>query len=238
MANTQIELPESFRDANNYRNQYTTLQTNLNVSPYYDDFNVDSQFYRILFKPGYAVQARELTQIQSMLQNQVTKFGKHVFKEGSVVLGAQFAIEKYDYVKVSDLDTNNQAVDITQYVGKTFTNPVTGLSAYVNKVVDGSETAADKKMLFVRYTNSGTVGVYSGVTKTFSGSDVIVSDQGSLKVLSAANDPIGYGSIFFVSEGVIFAKNHFLSFPTQSVIIDRYSTSATCRVGFIITEEI
>ena len=100
MANTQIELPESFRDANNYRNQYTTLQTNLNVSPYYDDFNVDSQFYRILFKPGYAVQARELTQIQSMLQNQVTKFGKHVFKEGSVVLGAQFAIEKYDYVKV------------------------------------------------------------------------------------------------------------------------------------------
>ena len=238
MANNQIELPESFRDANTYKNQYSTLQTNLNVSPYYDDYNVDNQFYRLLFKPGYAVQARELTQIQSMLQNQITKFGKHVFKEGSIVLGGQFAIEKYDYVKVADLDTNNQTVDITKFEKQTFTNPTTGLTAYVHKVVDGSQTATDQKMLFVRYTNSGSVGAYAGVTKTFSAGDTIVSDQGTLKVLGSLYTPIGYGSIFFVSEGIIFAKNHFLSFPTQSVIVDRYTTSATCRVGFIITEDI
>ena len=54
--------------------------TNLNVSPYFDDFNADNDYYRILFKPGYPVQARELTGLQSMLQNQIEKFGQHFFK--------------------------------------------------------------------------------------------------------------------------------------------------------------
>ena len=61
-------------------------KTNLNISPYYDDFNKDKNFYKVLFKPGYPVQARELTGLQSLLQNQVESFGKHIFKEGSMVI--------------------------------------------------------------------------------------------------------------------------------------------------------
>ena len=62
-----------------------SLSTNLNVDPYYDDFDETKSFHRILFRPGFGVQARELTQIQSILQNQIDRFGQHVFKEGSVV---------------------------------------------------------------------------------------------------------------------------------------------------------
>ena len=40
---------------------------NFNTSPYYDDYNADDKFLKILFNPGRAVQARELTQIQSIL---------------------------------------------------------------------------------------------------------------------------------------------------------------------------
>ena len=61
-------------------------QTNLNVSPYFDDFDPDNDFHRVLFKPGYPVQARELTGLQSMMQNQIEKFGKHFFKEGAKVI--------------------------------------------------------------------------------------------------------------------------------------------------------
>jgi hypothetical protein len=43
------------------------LNTNFNVNPYYDDFDEDKLFLRMLFKPGYAVQARELTQLQTLL---------------------------------------------------------------------------------------------------------------------------------------------------------------------------
>ena len=55
------------------------------VTPYYDDFNEDKNFHRIMFRPGYAVQARELTQLQTILQNQVERFGRHVFVNGSSV---------------------------------------------------------------------------------------------------------------------------------------------------------
>ena len=62
-----------------------------NVDPYYDDFlkagadglSPKEKYNKVLFRPGIAVQAREMTQLQSMLQNQVTQFGNHMFKEGS-----------------------------------------------------------------------------------------------------------------------------------------------------------
>ncbi len=57
-------------------------QTNLNVSPYFDDFDPNDNYHKVLFKPGYPVQARELTGLQSILQNQIEKFGQNFFKEG------------------------------------------------------------------------------------------------------------------------------------------------------------
>ena len=63
-----------------------TQKTNLNISPYYDDFDPNNQFYKVLFKPGFPVQARELTTLQSGLQNQLESFGNHIFKDGSMVI--------------------------------------------------------------------------------------------------------------------------------------------------------
>ena len=54
-------------------------ETNLNVAPYFDDFNAKDNYCKILFKPGTPVQARELTGIQSLLQDQIEKFGNHSF---------------------------------------------------------------------------------------------------------------------------------------------------------------
>ena len=61
-------------------------KTDFNVTPYWDDFDTTDNFYRVLFRPGFAVQARELTQLQTILQNQIAQFGNHVFKEGAIVI--------------------------------------------------------------------------------------------------------------------------------------------------------
>ena len=63
--------------------------TDLNVAPYYDDFDEDDNFHRVLFRPGFAIQARELTTLQSILQAQVEKHGRHMFREGTVVIPGQ-----------------------------------------------------------------------------------------------------------------------------------------------------
>ena len=54
-------------------------ETNLNVSPYFDDFDSNKNYHKVLFKPGYPVQARELTTLQSILQNRVEQFGNNIF---------------------------------------------------------------------------------------------------------------------------------------------------------------
>ena len=69
------------------------MALNFDVSPYYDDFSPTKNYYRILFKPGYAVQARELTQSQTILQDQISKFGLGVYNDGSKVSGANISVD-------------------------------------------------------------------------------------------------------------------------------------------------
>ena len=65
------------------------MALNFNVDPYYDDFDPSKNFHRILFKPGSAVQARELTQSQTILQNQISNFADHIFSQNSPVSGGK-----------------------------------------------------------------------------------------------------------------------------------------------------
>jgi len=89
---------------------------NLNVSPYFDDFNESKNYQRVLFKPGTPIQARELTTLQSILQNQVEKFGKHFFKEGSMVIPGQIAFDQY-YTCVQ-IDETHLGIPVSFYIIK------------------------------------------------------------------------------------------------------------------------
>lgn len=211
----------------------STINTDFNTSPYYDDYDQDKQFARILFRPGRAVQARELTQLQTIIQQQVRRFGEHVFKMGSIVTGGLIGVDKtIEYVKINDLDASGADFDIDDFVGVTFTGATSGVTAFVELVEDGTESATNKKTLFVRYTNSGT----DGETKTFSAGETINSSVGNLVVYNTT--PTGKGLMFFISEGSLFAKDHFLYFPNQKIIVSRYSTTASARIGFNLTESL
>jgi len=86
-----------------------SIDTDLNVSPYFDDFDFEKGYNRILFKPSVPVQARELTQIQSILQKQIEKFGENVFKNGTIVSGCTINLKGTRFVKVED---RTQAGDV------------------------------------------------------------------------------------------------------------------------------
>ena len=237
--NTDLLLANLLSAANTgnseiYTNFNSTLLTDLSVAPYYDDNDIENNYHRIIFRPGYAVQARELTQIQTMIQDQINRFGKHVFKEGSIVLGGSFSLEtKFAYVKVKDVDDQGRPINIGHYLGQTIRSPLTNLTAFIYKVADGNESDSNTKTIYVRYTNSG-----NNSETVFSPDETLVCDQGNLVILPSNRTPTGFGSIFVVREGVFFAKNHFIAFKTQSVILSRYDSNPTCRVGFIILEEI
>ena len=65
---------------------------NVNQSPYFDDYDETKDFHQILYKAGFPVQARELTQEQTILRNQIKRFGNHVFQDGSKVTGGDVTL--------------------------------------------------------------------------------------------------------------------------------------------------
>ena len=126
------------------------LDTDFNVNPYYDDYDEDKKFLRMLFKPGYAVQSRELTQLQTILQKQVERFGKSIYKDGSVVTGGQTVFQNTTFIKV---DTNylGIAVNVNSFVGQTIVDNIQSPTkrAEVLKVYDTDTGTGDPKTLLV-----------------------------------------------------------------------------------------
>lgn len=223
--------------ANNYQ---LRLTTDLNVEPYYDDYDPDKGYYRILYKPGYAVQARELTQSQTILQSQVNRFARHIFKEGSLVLDqdqnrGRFFLGKIPYVQVSSVDSTNTAIDVSTYNGMIVTGANSAISAKVIRSLPaGSDATVEPDTLYIAYLDSNPD---DNVSIFIPGETLVANGMPSLTVLPSAN-ATGYGAEFKINDGVLFAKEHFISFAGQSVIAERYSQNATCQIGFNITESI
>ncbi len=216
-----------------------SLTTDLNVAPYYDDFNETKNFHRILYRPGLAVQARELTQQQSILQNQIDRFAEHVFKEGSVVRGGEMAYDnKIAYIKIRDDDQNGDSVTASLFANTTITGQASGVTAYVIDSLDGSESGApNTKTLYVRYTGSGSNNT---TTAALSG-EVLSNGTISANVCTEgvqASNVTGLGSRINFKGGILYAKDHFIRFDEQSEVLGRYSGNVSYKVGYTINESI
>ena len=100
--------------------------TDFNVSPYYDDFTESKKFHRVLFRPAFAVQARELTQSQTQLQNQIERMSDHLFDKGAMVIPGEIGYDlKYYAVKL----TSKTATSVDTYIDSTLTGATSGADA-------------------------------------------------------------------------------------------------------------
>jgi len=134
------------------------IQTNLSPSPYFDDYSDDKNFHRILFKPGVAVQVRELNQLQRILQTQVERFGDNIFKRGTIIDGCNFTfLNKLTYAKLKDNDTKGAPISVSTFKNYYAKDPSSNLTGVIVATANGYEsTAPDLNTIFVRFINSGT----------------------------------------------------------------------------------
>ena len=221
------------------------MALNLNVSPYYDDFDDTKNFNRVLFRPGYAVQARELTQLQTLLQSQIGKFGDHIFKNGSVVKGCEFKLDsERAFVKIADAGVDNDL--LANYLGDTVTGATTGITAVIIDTATGTEAESpDLKTLYLRYTSgdgSTTAVHFSGgetltVTSTNAGrnGDTFVVDS-TYDEAEPINSYWGLSSALTVEDGIVYLDGKFVNHTTQTIILSKYSKYPTVKVGFEVEE--
>lgn len=198
-------------------------ELNTNIHPYYNDFDSEKNFHQVLFNPGNPVQARELSQAQSILNNQISIHGKHTFKDGSAVIGGGLVSNKISYVVLADT-YNSFPVVLEEFDGviideQTLTNVDTGFYGNVLKI----KVSSNKKTLFIDAKKPLTVGnkvkirgqnVYGTITET--------------------------GNCWFlgVNEGEYFIQNHFVHVDKQSIILEDFNAEPTGKAGLLYSQEI
>ena len=216
-----------------------------NVAPYYDDYDETKNYQRILFRPGVSVQTRELTQLQTALQAQIDRFGRHIFKDGSPAIGGLASLDTgFAYVKcetqftvggtttyLSDTTVNREAA-----IGKVLTGGTSGVTATVLAVT--ATASPDPLTLFVKYTKAGT----DTTTLVFAPGEILTgSGVVSFKVKAIVNDtvlPTGLGTRVSVNEGVFFVSGNFVYTPAASLILEKYTTNVNTRVVYKVVEQI
>ena len=228
-------------------------KTNLNISPYYDDFDKAKNFYKILFKPGKPVQARELSGLQSILQNQVENFGKHIFKEGSMVIPGGIEVDKsYFSCKINP---SHLGVDVSIYLdslisknngkGTRVRGQKSGIVATIKNYVLPPNEGVEEPTIFVKYNKSGT----ESQSVAFPDGEILILEEsltygnttintGETVLTLSLQGASATGSGFGISEGVYFVRGTFVDVPTSFIILDPYNPKPSYRVGLEVIEEV
>ena len=221
--------------------------TNLNASPYFDDFSESKNYQKVLFKPGLPIQARELTSLQSILQDQVEQLGTHLFKEGSMVIPGQInynneltSVEvEHEYLGL-DVDTNAEDLINEVVIGQN-----SNVRAKIVFYGERDESERDYLTFFVQYLGGGVSGkdVFDDdevllLESTVTADTGITLQAGQAITKTAPTNATSIGSAIFLSEGVYFLRGTFVKVPAQTLILDAHKNDPSYRVGLTIFEEI
>ena len=237
-------------------------QTNLNVAPFFDDFKEENNFVRTLFRPGFAIQARELTQLQSALQNQIERHGNHIFRDGAMVIPGQISLVPVATLKLAST-FSGETIDPSQYVNADTPILITGASSGVTAKVVGftAATATEQPLLHIAYEATGTdfetfsfadgenISANAGITHTTSYATDAVSATTFTSPLNIATatktelaGPTGpaarEGHAVTIEAGVYYVRGHFIQNSRETLILDPYATTSSFLVGFNVTENL
>lgn len=204
-------------------------QVDKSVRPYYDTFDESKGYHQVLFKPARAVQTREVNEMQSILQNQISQFGNNIFENGTKVVGGEINYDlKARYIKISNIEWD----DIVGYISnpdiliKSDSSTVTARVSYYVK-----NEGSDAITLYLKYET----GDASGNTFT-KNQNLKFVDENGLTLGNFKVSDIGEGSLIHINSGYYFVNGYFVYTPEQHSILSKYSNKPTVNVGFAIKE--
>ena len=207
-----------------------SLQT-VGMRPYYDDFSADKQFYKVLFRPGKGVQARELNTLQTILQSQISRIGDHLFTDGSMVVPGRNSIDlKVSYIKLVSTFNGTRIVP-SSVVGKTLIGRTSGCKFFVNAVYE--ETGTNPPTIIGKVVANG--GLNFDVTTIAQGESLYI--EGDVNNWAQVQPSAGYtggSSIAHIEKGVFYKNGYFCQVNDQTVIIDPYSNTPSAKIGLSV----
>ena len=198
-------------------------------APYFDDYDIENNYLKILFRPGYALQTRELNSLQSMLQQQIEAVGSHLFQHGAMVIPGYISNNnKADYVKLASVNAQGVRTStiIDSLLGQVLTGATSGAQALVVHVE--STDGVDPDTIYVQYQKSGIN------TKFLS--DEVLATRSEISVSTAISNATGYGSLAMIGAGIYYVKGFFVKVEKQTISLEKYDVTPTYKIGLLVTE--
>ena len=223
----------------------TTFSENLMSSTYKDDFTDSAGFKRILFNPRRALQARELTQSQTIIQKDIERFGRNIFKDGAMVNPGGVTLNSgIEFIKLDPTDGNTPSVftDASALENLVFTGSTSGVTARIIQVISGTagDLTNNPPTLYVIYTGSGSITPTTSTIKFTPGETITSStiSYATQTTNTTGNPAIGQGIRVSIAAGDYFTQGFFCSSKSQSLMVSKYSNDYTGSVGFKVVQEI
>ena len=216
----------------------TTFTSATLSGSYDDDLDQDKGFHQILFNSGRALQARELTQLQSLIYQEMGRFGRNIFKEGAAVSSGGMAINAaHEFVKIASTNAGSAFANIP--VGTVFRDDVTGLEARVLEVQPrNTGLGFTYDTLYVQYINTDQ-SVVAGLPDRFGDKVTLFDQSGSgYELVTETPNASGRGVRFDVATGDFFVLGRFVKATTQNLIISPYTQTFTGAIGFKVVQEV
>lgn len=212
-------------------------------STYKDDHTDSAGFHRVLFNSGRAVQARELTQLQTIIQSEISRFGKNIFKDGAPVNPGNATIAQYEFIKLNS-SVNTLPVDYDSLKGGSIIGQTSAIEGRVLEVIPSEN--GDPDTLYIQYTaTSGFANPDDTVTPRFvAAEDIEITTTSGTTTLTVQtinttlNRAVGAGTAVSSAPGDFFVEGHFVFAPAQSILVDKYAVGTTTTVGFVVIQDI
>lgn len=212
--------------------------TNLNKKPYFDDFDPEKRFARVLFRPNpIKVQTREMNQMQAILQNQIEKVGNHLFKEGSIVIPGGLTVTNSQVSMQFHLAGGSEFTDlenIKELYAVSKANGVRGRVLSLERVTSASDTM----FCIMEIIDSGTgkeAKFIQGEDLYFNSYDV---NDTEIRVGFGVAETVAGAIVARMTKGVYYIRGMFLDVQDQVLIVDKHSNVSDNKVGFLVEEKI
>ena len=216
----------------------TTVSNTTFSGVYKDDFLDSDNYHRILFNSGKALQARELTQSQTIINKEIERFGSNIFREGGAVNGGNITLNnKVEFIKLAS--NPFAGFDASTIVGKEFTVQAPNPQLKVKVLETIAASGSDPDTLIVEYTDTSS-GTSSDTPIRVGNSNVLSnSTLGSgFNMTTVSSGATGAGTRASITKGSFFVQGHFVFVAAQTVTISKYSSTPTDDVGFLVTEQV
>jgi len=195
-------------------------------NPYDDSFFVNQNQHKVLLKPGHNVDHSHLNLIQSVLQEQVARFGQHVFVNGSFVTGGQYT-QVRDAVVLDIVDLRGNELNTLKRVGVgNWILEDNGQTIAILSVDTEKENSPEVHKLLISKDTPLEIELIPDKHYTIYN---VANPNTKLNIKKASD----FQYIVF-DEGVLFVNGYFISIPKQYAIV-RYASSS---VGFLLEQNI